>query len=269
MLLVWFLRGRAVAPASFEVATVEYVTGSVTMEQQGAEPEPVSRGARLMSGSALATGDHEARAAIRLTSGIELRFDEATTATLVSASAIRLAEGAIYVDTGEEAKGAKGRGIEVTTAAGIARDVGTQFEVRVLDSTRAMLVRVRDGMVFVERDGSRREVAAGSEMVVEQNGRVTSRTVLGWGDGWGWVLAASPLYDIEGRTLTEFLSWVARETGWTVRFSDPAIELRAREIVLHGTIEGTRPDEAPFAVLAGSGLAGELTGGVLVVGEQR
>lgn len=270
LLLVWLLRDRTAAPQAIQVATVELVSGAVTARPGDGEISTVSSGERLEAGVTLATDGIGAYAAIRLVGGNGVRLDEQTSATLVSSSEIRLAEGAIYVETGGEVGGDGTKGIEVRTPAGVARDVGTQFEVRVLDSTPAMLVRVRDGKVEVRRDGEHREVGAGFEIVVEESGRIAEREARGWGAEWDWVLAASPGYDIEGRTLAEFLVWVGRETGWTIQFEDAAIESRARGIVLHGTIEETRPDEAPFGVLAGSGLKGVLTDdGVLTVGTSK
>ncbi|MFA6956114.1 MAG: FecR domain-containing protein [Thermoanaerobaculia bacterium] len=267
LLLVWMLRGRVAAPAPVEIATVEFVSGHVTATRDGARTDLVSRGDRIVEGSTITTEGHAARAALRIASGVELRLDEATKATIVSASEFELTGGVVYFDTGVSAGPGKSNGIVVRTESGIARDIGTRFEVRVPDGARAMVVRVRDGRVSVENNGGRHEVAAEKELVVASNGQVTTREIRGWGAGWEWILATSPRYEIEGRTLSEFLAWVARETGWTVRFSDPAIESRARVIVLHGTIEGTRPDEAPFAVLAGSGLEGKLADGVLEVRE--
>jgi hypothetical protein len=50
-----------------------------------------------------------------------------------------------------------------------------------------------------------------------------------------------------------------------VRFSEPELAGSADAIVLHGDLNGLRPDQAPFAVLPGAGLEGELDDGVLVV----
>ena len=266
LLAVWLLRERAVAPARVEMASVELVTGVVSVRSEGGEPRQMVRGERLTAGSAIETGHDAGRAAIRIANGVAIRLDEATRATLVAAGVVRLDEGALYVDTGTSNPregGGSPRGVEIRTIAGTVRDIGTQFEVRVLDSTRATLVRVREGAATVERDGFRREAGAGMELVVETSGAFSERAVRSWGLGWEWTLSASPRYEIEGRTLREFLGWVARETGWTVQFSDSALESRAGEIVLHRTIEGSRTDQAPYPVLAGSGLGGVVIAGVV------
>jgi hypothetical protein len=78
-------------------------------------------------------------------------------------------------------------------------------------------------------------------------------------------MAAAPGFEVEGRTLGELLAWVARETGWRVRFAEPELAAAADEIVLHGDFGDLRPDQAAFAVLPGAGLEGVLADGVLVV----
>jgi hypothetical protein len=76
-------------------------------------------------------------------------------------------------------------------------------------------------------------------------------------------------FDLEGRTVQEFLDWVARETGWQIRFADDRLADSARKIVLHGGMGKLRPDRAPFAILPGAGLEGELRSGILIVGTTR
>jgi hypothetical protein len=102
-------------------------------------------------------------------------------------------------------------------------------------------------------------------MVVRTDGSFVRREAPGHGPAWDWVVATAPAFELEGSTLGELLAWVSRETGWRVRFSEPELAGSADAIVLHGDLNGLRPDQAPFAVLPGAGLEGELDDGVLVV----
>jgi hypothetical protein len=47
----------------------------------------------------------------------------------------------------------------------------------------------------------------------------------------------APPFDIEGRTLSEFLEWFAAQTGRTVAFGSPDVEQRAQAAVLRGSID--------------------------------
>jgi ferric-dicitrate binding protein FerR (iron transport regulator) len=193
--------------------------------------------------------------------GTELRLDEATRVRLVSATEVELEAGAIYVDTGADG----GRSLAVGTPYGTARDIGTRFLVRLDPEAAALSVRVRDGRVELERRGALHEAGGGEEMVVRTDGSFVRREAPGHGPAWDWVVATAPAFELEGSTLGELLAWVSRETGWRVRFSEPELAGSADAIVLHGDLNGLRPDQAPFAVLPGAGLEGELDDGVLVV----
>jgi ferric-dicitrate binding protein FerR (iron transport regulator) len=193
--------------------------------------------------------------------GTELRLDEATRVRLVSATEVELEAGAVYVDTGSDG----GRSLAVGTPYGTARDIGTRFLVRLDPQDAPLSVRVRDGRVELERRGALHEAGGGEEMVVRTDGSFARREAPGHGPAWDWVVATAPAFELEGSTLGELLAWVSRETGWRVRFSEPELAGSADAIVLHGDLNGLRPDQAPFAVLPGAGLEGELDDGVLVV----
>src|SRR5712691_3592529 len=98
-------------------------------------------GSALAAGIGLTTGP-DGRAALRLNGGPSVRLDSATDLRLISACVLDLRHGAVYVDTvsrSSESEAARGSGssdaagvtslIEIRTALGLVRDVGTQFEV--------------------------------------------------------------------------------------------------------------------------------------------
>lgn len=242
--LAWWRSSQSdnVAPTVF--ARVEAVTGSVALEAG----EAVPLGATLQS--------RDGRASLRLPDGTVVRLDRDTRVRAVAAFALELERGAIYADT------ASGT-LEIRTSLGTARDVGTRFAVRLAEP--ALRVQVRHGAVAVEQRGRTYVMPAGQELILRSDGTSEKRTIAGYGPEWEWVLAAAPGFDVEGRTLAEFLDWVARETGWEIRFADEELSASAERIVLHGSLGGLRPDQAPFAVLPGAGLEGDLQGGTLVV----
>ena len=261
LLLTWWLVLRP-DPIPVTVAKVERVTGKVIVDSAGGS-EAAAVGRQLSAGSEVQTAAGSALI-IRLEGGAEVRFDGGAQARLAAANEIELRRGSLYVDTGQIDTGAGHTSIEIRTSFGTARDIGTKFSVGVAGGV--MTVRVREGVVEVEQGTMRRTASAGSEVVVSDRG-VEQRAIAPWGEEWSWVMPLAEPFEIEGRSLRQLLDWSAAETGWTLRFEDPILEQKASTIILHGTIDGLPPDEAPFAVLAGAGLSGELEEGELVIRE--
>lgn len=249
------------------VAWIETLTGSVHLETSATERREIAKGEPIPLGATLRSTE-SSRAALRLAGGATVRLDAETRLRFVSAAVLDLERGAVYVDTGS---GPRPRtALEVRTSVGTARDIGTRFAVRIVGSERtALLVRVRDGAVLTEQRGRTFLTHAGEELMLRRDGTSQRREAAASGPDWEWVLAASPGFGIEGRTLREFLDWVSRETGWRIDFADAGLADSADEIILHGSIGGLRPDRAPFAVLPGAGLEGEIEDGALVVRRRR
>lgn len=87
-----------------------------------------------------------------------------------------------------------------------------------------------------------------------------------WGESWSWVEAIPAHYDIDGRTVSEFLAWAARETGRELRFDSPAVETESREVRLRGDYGALPANSALAAVMPTTRLDYQVTAdGVLKV----
>jgi ferric-dicitrate binding protein FerR (iron transport regulator) len=262
----WLAAGDRGAPAI--VAEVEAVRGPVRVlvpTGEGGEGRPLAAGEGVPFGATVETGagDSPGRASFRLSGGAVVRLDAGTRLRLAALSLLDLERGGVYVDTGAGGRG--GETLAVRTPWGTARDVGTRFAVRVAGDVPGLQVRVRGGAVVVERDGRSYLASAGEELVVHPDGRLERSAAPPFGPEWEWVMEAAPGFEVEGRRLGEFLDWVAGETGWRIAFADEELAATVDEIVLHGSIGGLRPDEAPFVILPGAGLSGSLEEGTLLI----
>lgn len=252
------LRERAASTGRDAVATLEASAGAV---------ETSNAGGKLTAGTSVTTGAGS-HAALRLASGRALRLDSGSAVRLDSATAVILDRGALYVDSRSGGGAAEGAGIEVLTALGSVREVGTQFEVRLLPATggepAALRVGVREGAVVVARDGLELRAEAGGALTLSADGALERSSVAPDDAVWEWVQRAAAPLAIEGATLAELLDWAARENGRPWRFA-PGVPEGAGGIVLHGTIEGFTPGQALEVVLPGCGLRSRLEGGTLVI----
>ena len=187
------------------------------------------------------------RISLDLSWGGSLRVDETTELTLTSAERLELIAGTIYFDSGAEA----GPGaLEVATAHGLVREIGTQFEVMSTDA--ALRVRVREGGVEIERGQQlpRLTGAAGEQVRLDSAGAAEIGPFLAHDPAWSWAVALADVPSIDGRPLMELLDWVARETGHELQFADAVTENQARGVTMHGSLENATPRQALEAALA-------------------
>jgi ferric-dicitrate binding protein FerR (iron transport regulator) len=205
-----------------------------------------------------------ARVALQLNDGRSVRVDHDTRLHLMDPLTLDLRKGALYVDTGPSESAADS--VEIRTALGSVYDIGTQFEVRFSDE--ALRVRVREGLIHLDRSGEAIEAPAGVELSVDAAGELSRRSVEVYGPIWDWILEIAPPFALEGSTLPTFLAWVSRETGREIRFADEVHAQSASGVVVHGSVEGMRPDSALDAVLPTCDLMHRLDGEVWVLESQ-
>jgi hypothetical protein len=221
----------------------------LTAENKNAE---IPRGSLIRSRSG-------SRAAIELTDQRSLRLDFDTELRLDSEASLSLESGAVYIDSRNDGDS----GIEVRTAFGTATDIGTQFEVRLEDDT--LDVKVREGLVSLSRDDGDFQITQGISFTVDSGGSVSTSAITPFDPAWSWTQEIAPVFAIEGRTVLAFLDWVSSETGLSVRFANTEVEQLAAATVLHGSIEGITPAQAPAAILPSARLAASEEPGVLLV----
>lgn len=267
--IAWWV-GREATPKPVStpvpIATVELVRGDAVGALAENESAPLTRGATLAAGSIVATssGPRAGLVAMRLADGGALRLDVGTRIRLSSRNQIALEAGAVYLDS--DAVGAEAPPVEIVTLLGRVREIGTRFVVRVGESSENGLeVRVRDGRIALDDGRAEHAVAAGEGLRLHRDGTTERQPIELYGPEWDWIRSAAPAPEIENRTLSAFLEWLARETGWRVRFEDPELAASAATIRLHGTIEGLNPAEAAEVVLSGAGLQHRLEAGTVVV----
>lgn len=242
---VWIARPLYL-PEAGPVASVARIEGYVEYRSDRHEQwAPLLPATQLQEGDEMRTGT-SGRAALQLASGVQLRLDNATRVAFNDVHHARLRRGGVYVDSG--VTGADdSRTLELDTPAGTVRHLGTQYEARVTNGS--LRVGVREGLVAI---GARTGEVFGraGQQVALQDGEVTRSDLAVNSDAWAWIGSITPPFAIEGRSVDEFLSWAARETGRQVVYASPEAAARARAVVLKGSVQGLTPDAAVAAVLS-------------------
>lgn len=236
----------------------------VFIPRQGLTPQPVATAAKLErrvgtvhvratnGGTEIVTAA-DGRASFRLDSGTEFRIDRDSRVVLGSGSTFTLDRGAIYIASAE-------RGIEVRTRFGVARDIGTRFEVRLRDDVET--VRVREGIVEFEQH----RAVAGEQLQITASG-VAKSAFAPYAEEWSWTELVAPPYTIEGSSVASFVAWVSSESGMNVRFESNELRKRAHRTILHGSIGDLKPVVACGAILPTAGMRCVARDGVLVITE--
>lgn len=243
-------------PSEATMATAARMQGRPALRPGGGEALPLTTAMPIHVNDVIET-DSASRASLRMADGSSLRIDRGSRVRVVGRAAIELGGGAAYLETSE-----KSRGFEIRTPIGTVRDVGTRFEVRLIDS--GLRLRVRAGMVQIARGVRVTAAAAGTETTVTMTGTAV-RQVPPYGPEWAWVASLASPFAIEGHSLRAFLEHTAAEEGWTLRYASPAVAEAADRILLHGSVDGLGPEDALQVALATSGLQYRLRGGELFV----
>lgn len=227
-----------------QVATVYHGYGVVMIKTPADEGWRTldNEAARLDEGTRVRTGS-DSGLGLRLSGGESLRLAQQTEVSIVSADRIHLDRGTAYLDTGP----AGASGLEMYTPLGVIRHIGTQFEATY--TVNQMRLRVREGVVQLQRGNELRRTDAGTQVVIDFEGGTVESAIEPYGPDWDWVQALAPMPDTEDQTLAAFLKWVARETGRNIHFANRDLRVRANTIVLHGQTRRLMPMEALAVML--------------------
>lgn len=222
-LLLWNVEN---APVPQRLVHVERVSGEVRVDGRS-----VAAGDAFAVDAMVQTGAG-GRIALALMDGQSVRIDTETQIHVAANDRLELLRGGVYVDSGIEADDVQ---MTIDTPFGSARDIGTQFQVRIDDGE--MSVGVREGLVEFSRPGADLfEIDSGRLLIVSEDGDTFGHQLASNATAWQWVAAISPEFDIDGATLEDYLSWYARESGLTLSWETPSSRILARQSRLSGSI---------------------------------
>jgi ferric-dicitrate binding protein FerR (iron transport regulator) len=221
------------------VATVSKMVGART------DSGSVVPGDNIYAGETLTTGAGEGLNLL-LTRSESVRIDENSRIRVDAKDRFTLLYGRVYADTGGFVY--RDSGLTIETAHGSVADVGTQFAVAV--DNELLDVAVREGRVDIQREQHEHVVVAGERLLVMADGSVDTVALAKNADYWNWVSNLALDFDIENRSLLDFLKWASRETGMTLVFESDELLASAMRTDLHGSIRGFTPQEAMQSILA-------------------
>lgn len=202
-------------------------------------------GDEIYVGMTIETGDGQGMSFL-LARNESLRLDEDSALRVDTRDQFTLLRGRVYADTGEFVY--RDGGLRIDTAFGAVTDIGTQFAVSIQDDL--LDVAVREGRVDVRNDTHKYVAMSGERIRLLEQGEVDVDPLALTDEYWNWTTNLAPAFDIEGRSLMDFLKWAARESGRILYFEDTELRMAAMRTDLHGSIADFSPLEAIESVLA-------------------
>lgn len=202
-----------------------YVLGEQSQLRETAGLSSISSGQTVVTGKASALG-------LTWGSGGSLRIDADSRVSFLSTSSIELVSGRMYFDSmnGDV-------NLDVQTEFGVIRHLGTQYIGTIDPRSQSLSVSVREGRVSVDGlyfDGVAEQR---QRLTITGSSRPQVSSISPYGDEWRWIEVTAPPTDFDGKTIYEFLQWVARETGLMLEFDTPEVERMVRTNTLTGQVD--------------------------------
>lgn len=263
---LYVLRLPGVTPVA--VATIERSIGSLYLLGERSELTEADELSVVTTGQTIVSGPASG-AAMRWHQGGQLRLDADTRIDLVTDDTVFLRAGRIYFDSQASAlsnpsKPMSAARFAVRTVQGTVWHTGTQFMAS--QDGRTLTVSVREGAVHVDGDYYDGGANAGQQLTLESRNRPVLTSIPVAGGAWSWVESIAPTAGVENPSVYQFLSWVARETGLTLRFATPEAERIARHDRLIGRVDAP-PRDALRLWMSTVDLHWHIDGGVIIIEE--
>ena len=174
---------------------------------------------------------------VKLTNGNSFRLDEKSTLKINTSDSFTLFNGQIYIDSDTQTGNHK---LTVDTPLAIINHIGTRYSISYNDNS--LNVSVRDGLVLVDRiNAEKHEIEKGNQYTQLSNGEIKLSTIDTFDEKWLWTQKITQTFDIQDKSMSEYLEWVSNETGFPIHYESFNIKSKAKEVILSGSINGILP----------------------------
>lgn len=244
-----------------DIAQFTFVDGNVELLRpaEGSQLAPAETDGPIQTGDTLRTTEN-GRAALRMQDDLSLRVNVDSELVFASPDEIELLAGTVYVDTGGNGSNDM---LQIQTVIGDIEHIGTQYEVQLSES--ALRVRVREGSIAYTGTSNTVTGSAGEQLDFDTGGLASRSQIAANAPEWQWIAELATLPAADEYLAGEVLSWIARELGLELDYSDPAFEQDLVTDTIIG-LEGFNPTEALSAIERTSGITAQVSGNRLLVG---
>lgn len=179
------------------------------------------------------------RLLIDLDSGITLKVDELTYLKFTSKNQLELKYGRIYIDSNDTS--IKNHLSVIVDSVEISH-IGTQYSIS--NNPDNLQVSVRDGIVKIKSPQGQSQVNEGNKVNLTSDGMLQYSQISIHDEQWDWTQEIYRVFDIKGQSVEQYLKWVSSETGHEISWESMNAKIRAKNVILSGSIDGIPPLES-------------------------
>ena len=174
---------------------------------------------------------------VRLNNGNSFRLDENTTLRINTSDNFSLLNGQIYIDSDNHNGNHK---LTIETQLASIDHIGTRYSISYIDDS--LNVSVRDGLVLVDGVGLEdHHIEKGKQYTQSSSGDIRFDSINPYDDKWLWTQKISQNFEIQDKSMSEYLDWVSSETGFPINWHNYDVKTKAKDVILSGSINGIMP----------------------------
>lgn len=247
-------------PAMF--ATVQSIHGQVLI-QRNQQWVPIDEINTVTAGTRIKTSENSFLS-LKLQDNSELRV--AANTTLQSGeNLIQLEQGQIYHDTDISSQAAP---LTIKTTQGDIQHIGTKYLVST--GPDQLKVAVRSGQVQMtpSNTGLNQQIIPSEQLAsLVSEGTLKTEPITSYDAIWDWTFKAQSSFNLNNKSLYEFIEWYSHETGLAVDWQN--LESMTKRVRLQGNITNMSSEQAIKSVFNSTQYSYAINNGILQISQQN
>jgi hypothetical protein len=248
-------------PADYNMAKSIQIYGQIETSQDQKNWSFLDTNKTIHPGDYIRTQNNN-RIMIELDNGNSFRVDENTQLQLVNRNEIHLSQGQIYVESAQQQPTSK---LLIKTDIAEVNHIGTRYLVSLLKDK--LNVAVREGKVVINNKEVTNQVEHGFEASIDTTGNYQHHPISSHDKKWGWTQKIAKSFNIQDKTVAEYLQWVSNETGYEILWQSTSNKVDANKVKLSGSINGVLPIESLDVIMPTTRFNYQIRGSVIHISE--
>ena len=246
------------------LASVTTFSGQVQWQQADGDWQDLHFNDVIEAGTVIKTAD-QSYLSLKLTDQSEIRL-AANSEILTLPDVIELRFGQLYHDTDEVQAASP---LIIQTSQGTVEHIGTRYLVS--SQQGEVKVAVRSGQVKMTTDSQtqKEHILLSNQMAVINTADDVAEIseISSYDDLWGWTFIAQADFDLNNRSLHDFVQWFAQQSGLAVDWQN--LESSSKRVRLQGNIKNMSQEQAIKTVFYSTQYSYAINDGVLQISHQK